>query len=111
VFHILDHIRTKNVSEQLEKFQSLISNLISLRIDINLGEEADKLVCDFTASIASAHRLAWSKINLSELNNDLYSLDQLLKYKKRMRKLWQDTRDLECNMAVNWASKAIRHMT
>jgi hypothetical protein len=42
---------------------------------------------DFTASIASAYRLATSKITLTDLNSDLPGLDWLLKYKKRMRKL------------------------
>jgi hypothetical protein len=43
IFHILDHVRTKNVSAPLEKFtdlerfQSLASNLISSRLEINSG--------------------------------------------------------------------------
>jgi hypothetical protein len=36
------------------RFQSLASELISPRIQINLGEETDKEACNFTASIASA---------------------------------------------------------
>jgi hypothetical protein len=41
IFHILDHVRTKNVSAPLEKFtdweglQSLASSLISPRLEIN----------------------------------------------------------------------------
>jgi hypothetical protein len=99
IFHILDHVTTNNVSAPLEKFtdwerfHSLASNLISPRLEINSGAEADKAVRAFTASIASAYRLSTSKITLSELNNDLSGLDRLLKYKKRMRKLWQETRD------------------
>jgi hypothetical protein len=48
IFDILDHVRTKNVSAPLEKFtdwerfQSLASNLISPRLEINTGVEADK---------------------------------------------------------------------
>jgi hypothetical protein len=47
-FHIMDHVRTENVLAPLEKitdwerFQSLASNLISPRIEINSGVEADK---------------------------------------------------------------------
>jgi hypothetical protein len=99
IFHIQDHVRTLNASVPLEKFtdwerfQSLASNLISPRLEINSGVEADKAARDFTASIATAYRLATSKITLSELNNNLPGLDRLLKYKKRMRKLWQETRD------------------
>jgi hypothetical protein len=93
IFHILDHVRTKNVSAPTEKFtewelfQSLASNLISPTIEINSGAEADKAARAFTASIASVYRLSTSKITLSDLNYDLPGLDRLLKYKKRMRKL------------------------
>jgi hypothetical protein len=106
-FHILDHVRTKNVSAPFEKFtdwerfQRLASNFISLRIEINSGAVADKAARAFTASIALAYRLSTSENTLSELNNDLPDLDRLLKYKKRMRKLWQETRDLGCKKAVN----------
>jgi hypothetical protein len=60
IFHLLDHIRTRNLSEPVDKFtdwewfQSLVSELISPIIRINLGEEANKAVLDFTASVASA---------------------------------------------------------
>jgi hypothetical protein len=50
-----------------------------------------------------------SKITLSGLNNDL-PVDRLLKYKKKTKKLWQETRDPGCKTAVNWVSKAIRRM-
>jgi hypothetical protein len=63
---------------------------VSVVIEINSGAEADKAARAFTASLASAYRLSTSKITLSELN-DLPGLDRLLKYKKRMRKLWQET--------------------
>jgi hypothetical protein len=104
-FHILDHVTTKNFSAPLEKFtdwerfQSRASNLILARIEINSGAEAHNAARAFTASIASAYRLSTNKITLSELNNDLPGLDRLLKYKKRMRKLWQETRDPGCKKA------------
>jgi hypothetical protein len=94
MLHILDHVRAKQISKPLEKFtdwerfQSLASNLISSRVEINSEVEADKTGCAFTASIASAYRLSTNKITVSELNNDLRGLDRLLKYKKRIRKLW-----------------------
>jgi hypothetical protein len=72
---------------------------------------ADKAAREFTASIASAYRLSTCKITTSELNSDLPGLDRLLNYKKKMRKLWQETRDPGCKSAVNWVSKAIRRMT
>jgi hypothetical protein len=77
MFHILDHVRIKQIFEPLEKFtnwelfQSLASNLISPRVEINSGVEADKAVHAFTASIAFAYRLSTNKITLSDLNNDL----------------------------------------
>jgi hypothetical protein len=119
IFHILDHVRTKNFSAPLDKFtdweqfQSLASNLISPRIEINSGAEADKAASAFTASIASAYRLSTSKFTLSELNNYLPGLDRLLKYKKRMRKLWQETRDPGCKIGTRnqlgvWPEK--RHL-
>jgi hypothetical protein len=61
IFHILDHVRTKNVSAPFEKFtdwkrfQSLASNVISPRIEINSGAEAHRAARAFTASIASAY--------------------------------------------------------
>jgi hypothetical protein len=93
IFHVLDHIRTQNTSAPLEKFtdwerfQSLASNLISPRIEINSGVEADVAARAFTASIASAYRLSPRKITLTDLNSDLPGLDRLLKYKKRITKL------------------------
>jgi hypothetical protein len=92
IIHVLDHVKTKNVSAPFEKFtdwerfQSLASNLISPRNEINSGAEADKAARVFAASLASSYRLSTSKITSSELKNDLPGLDRLLKYKKRMRK-------------------------
>jgi hypothetical protein len=113
IFHILDHVRTHNLSAPAEKFtdweryQSLASNLIAPSIQINLGVDADKAARAFAAIIASAYRLSTSKITLTDLNSDLPGLDRLLKYKRGMRKLWQETRDPGCKTAVNRVSKAI----
>jgi hypothetical protein len=116
IFHILDHVRTKNVSALLEKFtdwerfQGLALNLISPRLEINSGVETDKEARDFTAFISSAYRLATSKITLTALSMDLPGLDRVFNYKKRIRKLWQETRDPGCKAEVNRFSKAIRLM-
>jgi hypothetical protein len=70
VFHLLDHVRTRNPSEPGDSFtdwgwfQSPASELILPRIQINSGEEADKAAREFTASIASEHRLSTCKIEL-----------------------------------------------
>jgi hypothetical protein len=117
IFHIMDQVKTKTISAPPEKFtdwerfQSLASNLISPKIEINSGPEAEKAARAFTASTTSAYRLSTSKITLPELNNDLPGLDRLLKYKKKMRKLWQETRDPGCKKAVNLVSKSIRRLT
>jgi hypothetical protein len=48
VLHILDHVKIRNLSKPVEKFtdwerfQSLASELISPRIEINSGVEAEK---------------------------------------------------------------------
>jgi hypothetical protein len=71
VFHLLDHVRSRKLSDQVDKFtacgwfQSQVSELISPTIQINSGEETDKAAHDFTASIASAYRLSTSKLTLS----------------------------------------------
>jgi hypothetical protein len=94
-----------------ERFHSLASELISPKIVIKSGGEADKAVRDLTASIASVYRLSTSKITLLDINNDLPGLDRLLKHKQRLRKLWQETKDPACKAEVNGVSKAIRRMT
>jgi hypothetical protein len=106
VFHILDHVTTKKLSEPLkkftdwERFQNTASNLISPRIEINSGVEADKTAFEFTASLATAYRLSTSKFKLSEVNSDIPGLDRLLKHNKRLRKLWQETRDPMCKKGI-----------
>jgi hypothetical protein len=117
LFHILDHVKVRNLSEPVEKFtawerfQILASELMSLKIEIKSGVEADKRERNITASIASAYRLSTSKITLLDHINDLPGLDRLLKHKQRLRKLWHETRDPACKTEVNWVSKAIRRMT
>jgi hypothetical protein len=75
------------------------------------GVEADNVECNFRASVASAYRLSTSKITLSDINNDIPGLDQLLKHKRKRRKSWQETRDPACKTAVNGMTKSIRRMT
>jgi hypothetical protein len=93
VFHLLDHIRTRNRSGPVDKFtdcerfQKQASELISPKIQINSGEEAHKATRDITASISSAYRLSTSKITPSDLNKDLPGLESLLKLKWGLRKL------------------------
>jgi hypothetical protein len=88
IFHILDHAKTKNLSEPVknftdwERFQSLASDLILPRIEINSEEEADKAARDFTTSVASACMLSTSTVPFLDINNhDLPGLDLLLKHK------------------------------
>jgi hypothetical protein len=117
IFHILDHVKIRNLPEPIEKltdwerFQSLASELISPRSQINMGVQADKAACNFTASIALVYRLSTGKITLSDINSDLPGLDRLLKQKQRLRKLWQETRDPACKTAVKRVEKSIRRMT
>jgi hypothetical protein len=88
IFHILDHVKIRNLSEPVEKFtdwerfQSLASELISPKIEITSEVEADKAARDFTPSISSVYRLSTSKIAHLCLNNDLPGLDRLLKQRK-----------------------------
>jgi hypothetical protein len=92
-FHILDHLKIRNLPEPIEnftdwdRFPSLASKFISPRFEINSGIEADKATRDFTASVASAYRLATSKVTLSDIHSDIPLLDLLLKHKRRLRKL------------------------
>jgi hypothetical protein len=54
ILQILDHVKTKNLSEPVEKFtdlehfQNIASDLISPGIEINYEEEIDKSARDFT---------------------------------------------------------------
>jgi hypothetical protein len=78
LFHILDHVTTSNLSEPIERFtdwerfQRLASDLVSPKIQINSGVEADEAAREFAAPIVSAYRLSTSKITVSDLNSDLH---------------------------------------
>jgi hypothetical protein len=99
IFYLLDHIRSRNLLDPVdeftdwERFHRLASELISPEIEINSEEEADKVARDFTASIVSAYRIATSNITLLDINKDIPGLENLLKHKRMLRKLWQITRD------------------
>jgi hypothetical protein len=71
-------------SKDWEQFQSLTSELISPKIQIKSGAEADKAARDFTASTASAYRPSTSKTTLSDISNKLPGLDRLLKHTQRL---------------------------
>jgi hypothetical protein len=92
----IPHVKISNLSDPIEKFtdwdrfRSLASELISPKIEIKSGVEADKAASEFSASIASAYRLSTSKITLLDLNNELPGLDRLLRHKQRLRKLSQE---------------------
>jgi hypothetical protein len=85
IFHLLGHIRNRNLSGPVDKFtywerfQSMATELISPRIEINSGAESDKAVRDFTASIASAYRLSTRKNTVSKFYEDLPGLKSLPK--------------------------------
>jgi hypothetical protein len=91
--HLLDHVRTRNLSAPVVKFtdwewfRSLASELISPAIQINSGKEADKAANGLTAPIASVYRLSTSKITFADLNKDLSGLKNMLKHKQRLSKL------------------------
>jgi hypothetical protein len=86
VFPLLDHFKTRNLSDPVDKFtdweqsQSLVLKLISLRIQINSGEEANKAAYDFSPCIATAYRLSTSKPTLSYINKRLPGVESLLKH-------------------------------
>jgi hypothetical protein len=61
--------------------QSIASELISPRLEINTGIEANKAAHDFTASVASVYRLSIIKVALSDVNNNLPGFGGLLKQK------------------------------
>jgi hypothetical protein len=99
-----------NIQEPLEiftnwdRFQSPASDLIWTRTEVNSGVEANKAAHDFTTSVASVYRLSTTSVTITELNNDLPGLNRLLNYKKRLRKLWQKSRDPKRKTALNWVS-------
>jgi hypothetical protein len=100
LFHILDHVSTTDISAPIkihrhwERFQNPASDQISPRIPIHTLVDAEETVRKFAASVPSAYRLSSNKITLLYLNEELPELDHFLQLKHRLRKLWQETRDL-----------------
>jgi hypothetical protein len=94
-----------------ERFQSLASGLISPSIQIHSSEEADKASRVFAASVASADRLSTRKTTILDRIYEAPSLGCLLKHKKQLTKLWQETSYPACKMAVNLVTKSVRRMT
>jgi hypothetical protein len=56
-------------------------------------------------------RVSTSKITFWDLTQALPGLESLLLHKRRLRKLWQVTRDPACKTAVSWVAETIRRMT
>jgi len=117
LFHILDHVNARDILAPVEshtdceRFRGLTSDLISPRIQIDIADVVDRAACNFAVSVATAYRLSTRKITLSELNNQLPELDRFLQLKRRLRKLWHETRDPACETAFNWITKNIRRMS
>jgi hypothetical protein len=109
---ILRQIRKENSNSDMDLTADIYNEALIMVEDLCLAitRSARDAVSRTAASIASAYRLSTSKITLIDLNSDLPGLDRLLKYKKMMRKLWQEARDPGCKTAFNRVSKAIRRM-
>jgi hypothetical protein len=56
---------------------------------------------DFAAPIASAYRISTKRTTILDKKYEIPGLDHLLEHKRKLRKLWQETMDLACKMAVN----------
>jgi hypothetical protein len=75
VLHLLDHVRTRNLSGLVDKFtdwewlQSLASELIWPVIKINFEEEATKAALEINVSLAYLYMLPSSKFTRSEVTN------------------------------------------
>jgi hypothetical protein len=116
MFSILDPDRTRETLDPAEKltdwelFQNLNSELIYQNIQIHSSNETDKAACDFVASIASAHSISTRITTILDRKYKIPVLVHLLNYKRKLRKLWQETRDPACKMAVNWVTQNIRKM-
>jgi hypothetical protein len=116
MFSILDPVRMRKALDPAEKltewelFQSLAFELISPNIQINSSNEGDKAARDFAASIASVYRLSTRKTTILDRKYEILRLNHLLKHKRKLRKLRQETGDLACKTAVNWVTLNIRRM-
>jgi hypothetical protein len=78
-------------------------------VEINSCIGAHKAAGDFTASIASEYRLS-TKTTISVHSRSPSGIERLLEHKKRLRKIWQGTRDSACKTAVNWVIKTTRRV-
>lgn len=76
-------------------------------IQIHPSNEADKEAHSFAVSVALAYRLSTRRTTVLARKYKLPILDRLLKYKRKLRKLWQDTGDPACKTAVNWNTQNI----
>jgi hypothetical protein len=67
---------------------------MSTNIRIQSSNEADKAVRDFAASkAAAAYWLSYRETTILDREYVVPGLDRLLKYKKTLKKLWQETMD------------------
>jgi hypothetical protein len=87
LFNTLDQVCARDNSARVEihtawdLFRSLASGLIHRRLQANTVEEGQRAASTFTASVASACRLATHKLTLSNLNNAHSGLDHFLQLK------------------------------
>jgi hypothetical protein len=102
MFSILDPDSTRETLDSAEKltdwelFQNLDSEQVYPNIEIHSSNETDKAARDFVASIVSAHKISTRiSTNLGQ-KHEIPVLVHLLNHKKKLRKLWQETRDPAC---------------
>jgi hypothetical protein len=80
-------------------------------MEINSCIESDIAARYFATSVASAYTGHSTKtIKISDHFRSPSGLERLLEHKKRLRKLWQETRDPPYKTAVTWGTKTIRRM-
>jgi hypothetical protein len=91
--HILDHFITTDISAafetctDMERFRFLASALNPALIKTDNVEEDEKAAVTFTVCLSSAYNLSTRKVNHLDLNNELPSLDHLLRLKQKLRTL------------------------
>jgi hypothetical protein len=61
----------------------------------------DKAAHDFAAYLASEYRISTKKTTILDQKYEIPVLDRLLKHKRKVNKLWEDTRDPACKAAIN----------
>jgi hypothetical protein len=86
------------------------SEVISLNIHIHSYNEADKAARDFATSVASTYRISTRRTKIWDQECEIPGLDCLLKNKRKLSKLWQETRDPACKTAINCVIRYIRRM-